>query len=643
MAKLFLSYSRKDSARAQRFAEWLEREGHDVWRDDDDIGGGASFSAEIEKALNDSDAVIVLWSSQSVHSAWVRDEAAFGRDLGKLIPISIDGIDPPLGFRQFQSIDLSKWKGRGEPPAGDRVSAAIARISRSAHSPPPEAPEQRRLRPGMSRPIVAAAVAAIIVLAAAAAFLALRGPTGRPAITIAVMPSPSSPDRAAAADYANVAAADMAAFLPTHFDRAVVIAPPDANGRTSGNRMLISANLHGGGADASLTLSDADGHTILWSKSWSVPDASAVDLRQEISRSASQAALCLTEAKGGSERLVQPALGLFMNGCAGIGDSEWSDAELLAIFERVAKLAPNFPPGWAYLAIGRSVAAEGAQPSSPAVKSAREAIARARELNRRSGLSYLAEALLNAGDRGRALALLDEGAELEPDNALIQMQRADSLRSLGRLTDSVRAAKRAVELDPLSAFVRSSYISTLTYAGQLSRAREEIAEARKKWPNDREIEFAQFGFDYRYGDARAAESLIAHVLDYSDAQLSAYRKIVAARLDPSGAKVNDALLSWDRQARTGAHRNQYLLALGLFHKVDETYALLREPGFLPFVDPEILFRPEFAPVRADPRFMEVAARLGLVRYWRQSGNWPDFCATEQLRYDCKTEAAKYGG
>ena len=39
MAKLFLSYSRKDALRAQRLTEWLERHDHDVWRDEDDIRG----------------------------------------------------------------------------------------------------------------------------------------------------------------------------------------------------------------------------------------------------------------------------------------------------------------------------------------------------------------------------------------------------------------------------------------------------------------------------------------------------------------------------------------------------------------------------------------------------------------------------
>ena len=94
MAKLFLSYSRKDAPLAKRFTRWLEQRGHDVWRDEDNIRGGASFSSEIERALHDCDAVLVLWSAHSVQSPWVRDEAGFGRDAGKLIPFSLDGKRP---------------------------------------------------------------------------------------------------------------------------------------------------------------------------------------------------------------------------------------------------------------------------------------------------------------------------------------------------------------------------------------------------------------------------------------------------------------------------------------------------------------------------------------------------------------------
>ena len=41
MAKLFLSYSRKDAPLAKRFTRWLEQRGHDGWRDEDNIRGGA--------------------------------------------------------------------------------------------------------------------------------------------------------------------------------------------------------------------------------------------------------------------------------------------------------------------------------------------------------------------------------------------------------------------------------------------------------------------------------------------------------------------------------------------------------------------------------------------------------------------------
>ena len=116
-------------AKPSASAEWLESEGHDVWRDEDDIGGGTSFSSEIERALEDCDAVLVLWSADSAQSAWVRDEAGYGRDKGKLIPLSLDGTDPPLGFRQFQSIDVSKWKGQSGPPDGRSDQTAIERIS----------------------------------------------------------------------------------------------------------------------------------------------------------------------------------------------------------------------------------------------------------------------------------------------------------------------------------------------------------------------------------------------------------------------------------------------------------------------------------------------------------------------------------
>jgi tetratricopeptide (TPR) repeat protein len=646
MAKLFLSYSRKDQARTRRFTEWLEREGHDVWRDEDDIGGGASFSSEIEKALKDCDAVLVLWSTESVQSAWVRDEASYGRDNGKLIPFSLDGTEPPLGFRQYQSIDLSKWKGRGAPSAAERIRSAIARL---AEGPGPSRAGSDRKRgklPAIPRALLAAGILMLLGVALLSLFL-WRNWAGEQGITIVVSASPNSPDRAAAADYANATAADMAAFLPTRFEGAKVIGPGNADNRSRGYHIDVAVDRHGQAADASLTLSDRDGRSILWSKSWSAQDPSGIDLRQDVSRFASRAALCLTDAEGGSEHLTQPGLGVFLSGCVGFIDSTWSPAQLSATFERVAALAPDFPPGWAYVAILRSFAAQEENPSgaahAAAMRRAHEAIATARKLNPRSGMAYLAESILVQDDRVGSLALLDKGVDVEPTNALVQWGRSDALAAVGRMAESVRTAKRAMELDPLTPDTWSRYILALTYAGQFSRAQAIIADARKKWPNASEIQQAEFNFQYRYGDPHVAEQLLPRVLDYSDAQLAPYRKVIAARLDPSATNVEDAIDTLRMQSQKDPNRgNRQLLAFGLFKKFDEVYQLLSDPKLQPFLDPSLLFRPEFAPVRADPRFMGFEARAGLVRYWRESGNWPDFCSSEQLKYDCKKEAAKYG-
>ena len=645
MAKLFLSYSRKDEAKARRFTAWLEREGHDVWRDEEDIGGGSSFSLEIENALKDSDAVLVLWSADSVQSAWVRDEAGFGRDAGKLLPFSLDGTEPPLGFRQFQSISLARWKGHRDPQDAERIRHAISRVAGHPeaepfprNAPPRHARERRKwLSIGLPLAVVAVAFLSISLW---------QRWSNDQQIVIAVLSSPQSSDRAMAADYANVAAADMAAFLPRRFDRATVIAPADAGGENAPYRMTISTDPHGPGASASLTLSEAADHSTLWSQTWTVADASAADLKAQISESASKAAFCLTDARGGSVRLSQPALGLYLSGCTQLGDTKLSNETFEGIFERVTKLSPDFGPGWNYLALTRSWIAEGVDDNSPAraaaVQSTRDAIAIARKLNPKSAMSYDAEYHLMSRDDSHGLQLLEKAAQIDPDDGRIQMHLSEEFLSVGRMSDAIQAAERGVELEPGTPYTRSQYILALVYSGEFSKAKADLAEARRKWPRDAAIDWADFGYQFRYGDPKSALELLPKITNSSDAEMAPYRKYLAARLDPTPAKIDDAIAALNGHSPDDpVTRNKVLLALGNFGRVEDVYRLLEQPQFQPFIGKDALFRPDFASVRADPRFMQVAARLGLVRYWRDTGYWPDFCSKEQLRYDCKTEAGKY--
>ncbi len=58
------------------------------------------------------------------------------------------------------------------------------------------------------------------------------------------------------------------------------------------------------------------------------------------------------------------------------------------------------------------------------------------------------------------------------------------------------------------------------------------------------------------------------------------------------------------------------------------------------LDTEVLFRPTADGMRRDPRFMPLAAKLGLVEFWKRTNHWPDFCEAKDRPYDCRAVAAK---
>ena len=196
MARVFLSYAREDVETARNLAQAIGTRGHDVWWDRH-LHGGSRFAAEIDRALKNAEVVVVLWSETSVDSAWVQDEAAEGRDGGRLVPVSLGSTKPPLGFRQFHTIDLGPWTDDGRSETIDELVHAINRTCEvdvpedaheSAQSPKPRAkssicvlpfanmsgePEQEYFSDGISEDIITdlSKVSALSVVARNTAFL----------------------------------------------------------------------------------------------------------------------------------------------------------------------------------------------------------------------------------------------------------------------------------------------------------------------------------------------------------------------------------------------------------------------------------------------------------------------------------------
>ena len=110
MTDIFLSYTEKDREVARRVASTLEAVGWKVWWDRR-IPAGETWRSVLENALEDMRCMVVLWSSRSIESEWVYEEASEGRRLGKLMPVMIEAVRPPAGFREIQAADLTGWDG----------------------------------------------------------------------------------------------------------------------------------------------------------------------------------------------------------------------------------------------------------------------------------------------------------------------------------------------------------------------------------------------------------------------------------------------------------------------------------------------------------------------------------------------------
>lgn len=95
---------------ARRLSRLLVKAGWTVWWDRR-IPAGRTWRRMLETALRDMRCMVVLWSSHSVESDWVKEEAEEARMRRKLLPVLIETVNPPVGFRNIQAADLTDWDG----------------------------------------------------------------------------------------------------------------------------------------------------------------------------------------------------------------------------------------------------------------------------------------------------------------------------------------------------------------------------------------------------------------------------------------------------------------------------------------------------------------------------------------------------
>ena len=486
MAGIFLSYAREDRACAEVLARVLIAAEHEVWWDQH-IDSGEEFAAEIEAALDKTDIVLVAWSRQAVKSRWVRDEAAVGGDTGRLVPVSLDGSPPPMGFRQFHTLDLTGWKGTNRE---ERTAELLRSIARRLEAKGKAAPAARAAEPQRwfawpkRRSFRAIAATLVLVIAVATAVFLLNsrarlsGPLSKP--TIALLPfSAASPD----AELRDLAAQGRDSLSHTLSQSGVpvrLISPLPQDRRSAGD-FLLSGELsrNADSVVATIHLEEAAHGVTIFSRRFEAGPNEIRDLPERIGAQMADFFDGPTLLVLDRRHPMDPAL------MAELLAETDDQLQSYQIRKRVAAKAPdnaNAQIGVAFFTgfvLGEIPRDERPQ----AVTAARQAAERALALAPEFGDTYATWCLLHSETQlVECENQLRTGNRVDPDAPYLNGFLADHMRTVGRFDEALELTRLSYTHNQYDQFKIRDMLRMFEFAGDSDDARNLYQQGVRWWP-----------------------------------------------------------------------------------------------------------------------------------------------------------------
>ena len=631
MASVFLSYSREDLERIRPLAAALETAGHDVWWDRH-IAGGEEYSGAIERALESAEAVVVAWTASSVKSAWVRDEAGQGRDTRRLIPLTLDGCTPPLGFRQYQTIDLSKWNGRAKSPA---LEPLLDAVENAGGAPTDKHAERRdhpspRMRRALSWRVGVAGVLVFVVLIAAGVLysrIAEAGPIS-PKIALGqfAVVSPGLrkqlPQLMAQEVLAAFGAENAVAVITTGASSPAV-APFVMDG---------SVSKEGSTVRYTMNLKDSRSGLLLWSQAYDRDAADTIAPRQ-VAVQATQVVRCgLWGAAAYKRRMSSDALSLYLKWC----DEHWSgsgdDAAELDAARAVTTAVPDFSFGWSARALAAIPLAQQATSgdAQQIAKEVRDAAERSIKLDDQNPEGYMALAgLLPLNQYAAREQLLKKAISVRRlECGCERLSYGDFLSSVGRIDEAVSEYERGQAKMPLAPFSNIRLAQGLYMVGRHEEADHILSQAEDLWPDASDVQLLKIKsalWSKRYDPALA--TLRSPELRLGRQQRDALAAALQA-LKGGNSEGRAKAISLLEECARDPKQTDRLVVGALAALGDENGALLAAQRLIAsrghrYAD--VLFEPNLASARQSPAYAALVNRLGLTGYWRSHGAAPDIC------------------
>jgi tetratricopeptide (TPR) repeat protein len=631
MASVFLSYSREDRERIEPLAAALERAGHNLWWDQQ-IAGGEEFSGAIEQALESAEVVVVAWSATSVKSAWVRDEAGHGRDTGRLVPVTLDGCAPPLGFRQYQTIDLSGWHGGSGSRALEPLYQAIEKAAGRPTAKPATPPSTARSFPHQAsrRHMVVASLAALVLLGGGLVYSRVTASGGiSPSVELGrfAIVSAGPP-----AELPNLISQEMLAAFGAENAVAVVTAGPGGSGGSAPFVMDGSISKLGPAVRYTMNLKDRRSGVLLWSKAYERAAADVLAPRQAAVQ-ASQIVRCgLWGAAAYKKRMSDEALSLYLKWC----DEHWSgssdDTAELDAARDVTAAVPDFSFGWSARALAAVPLAQQAMSadSKQLAKEAEDAAHKAIELDDQNPEGYMALAGLQPLNRyAEREQLLQKAISVRRlECGCERLSYGDFLASVGRMEEAAEEYRRGQAKMPLAPFSNVRLAHALYAVGRHEEADRILSQTLDLWPDASDVQLLKVKAAFwtkRYDDALAA--LGSPELHLARLQRDALVATFEALKTGSPARRADAVRLLGECASDPTRTDR--LIVGAFAALGEDDLALNAARRLIAARghrySDVLFEPNLAVADQSQSYAQLVKQLGLPSYWRTASHAPDIC------------------
>lgn len=675
MTDIFLSYSREDLATARRFAEGFRREGFSVWWDQS-LDAGQAFDHATERALEQARVVVVLWSTHSVESRWVRAEATQADRSRKLVPVEIEPCKRPILFELTQTADLARWSG---DPANENWRTLVEGLRRQLDKGEMDAPAPSRVATsripargsarkwrGIALGTAALLLAGVVGFAltrmggespaqpstsanpAAAANATQAGP-----VTLAVLPFAnlsSDPEQEYFSDGLTEEIlnqlAQVKGLLVTGRTSSFSFKGKNEDLRVIGEKLGVANLLEGSvrkdGDQLRVTAQLIDGRTggHLWSKTYDREQSGVFDMQEEIARDVAKALSVKLEVgelagRPGMTRNIE-AYDAYLAAARFNEPTPESLRAAMVLLERATALDPAFVMAWVGLAntyeFAVSLRLPGNTQAGWAAKS--DAI-----LERLRGISDFGQVVyeLLMGDRSQnqwdmvaAQQHFDKSRAIAKERGLGRdPYGTDAVFVLvtGRFREAIALLEQAKVADPLNAF--DAFLLSRAYAasGNLAAA---VAEG------DRGMQLDGFQVPVR-------GSAVLTALATQDKELIKQRLGLAIEVQPDPSAFLTAMKATLDSPAEALAEVRRLAATSTDHVELSAMAVwmawLGEPaGALDiYLGKADLFRsvrrgaalfdiwnPVMHDMRQLPGFKDLARQMGLVDYWRTYG-WGDLC------------------